>query len=66
MISFVVFTVFLFAVLWGWLALEYRKAILLTVEEEMELEHWMTPEEESQADTRHYKVLKTGLEATND
>lgn len=67
MISFVVFTVFLFAVLWGWLALEYRKAILLTVEEEMELEHWMTaPEKENQSDTKHYKVLKTGLEATND
>uniref|UniRef100_F4C870 Uncharacterized protein n=1 Tax=Sphingobacterium sp. (strain 21) TaxID=743722 RepID=F4C870_SPHS2 len=67
MISFIVFTVFLFAVLWGWLALEYRKAILLTVEEEMELEHWMTaPEKEAQSDTRHYKVLKTGLGATND
>lgn len=67
MISFIVFTVFLFAVLWGWLALEYRKAILLTVEEEMELEHWMTaPEEQNPADTRHYKVLKTGLGATND
>lgn len=59
MIPFIVFAVFLFAVLWGWLALEYRKAILLTVEEEMELENWVGPPEEQrgQANSQHYKVL---------
>lgn len=64
---FIVFTVFLFAVLWGWLALEYRKAILLTVEEEMELEHWMTASErQEEIKTQNYQVLQTGFDATND
>lgn len=67
MISFIVFTVFLFAVLWGWLALEYRKAIFLTVEEEIELEHWMTSsEEQNSTNTPSYKILNNGLEAGKD
>lgn len=60
MISLIVFTVLLFAILWGWLALEYKKAILLTIEEEMELEHWMTvSKEKSLINEKNYKVLES-------
>jgi len=67
MISLIILTVFLFAVLWGWLALEYRKAILLTVEEEMEIENWITARKaQDQTNMQHYKVLNKGLDVDND
>lgn len=67
MISLIILTVFLFAVLWGWLALEYRKAILLTVEEEMEIENWITARKaQDPTNMQHYKVLNKGLDAGND
>lgn len=42
MISLVFFTVILFAALWAWIAYEYQHAVLITIDEEMELDEQVT------------------------
>lgn len=67
MMSFIIFTVLLFAVLWAWIAYEYQRAITISIDDEMELDGSITfIEEQELANAKNYKILSsTGLRSDN-